>query len=74
MYESKKQAFVLLVEFFPVLKDILLPQFLLGRVKLPPALLERRIEEEDDGEGRGENGVVIQIFPPYACSEKKKKL
>ena len=70
--ESKKQPFVLLVEFFPVLKDILLSQFCLGRVKLPPALLTGRVEEEDDGEGRGEDGVVIQIFPPDACSEKKK--
>ena len=25
------------------------------------------VEEEDDGEGRGQDGVVVQVLPPYGC-------
>ena len=34
-------------------------------------LFDGGVEEEDDGEGRRQDGVVVEVLPPDACPENQ---
>ena len=68
--EGEQKAFVPLVEVPPVVEAGVLRELVLGELEPPPAGPRGGVQEEDEGEGRGEHRVVVKVLPPQARSEK----
>ena len=41
---------------------------------MPDHVAAEGVEEKDAGEGRGQDGVVVQVLPPDAGSAKQNKI